>query len=543
MGRLSSSSPLRGRPDRRLGGFIPPTPRLMSRTAVIGALLSLALSGAVSPAHSQSSVEDPITPRGSILVEIRPTSRFVDELYARDSGANLPLGAVFMVPDLGSAQVPALAPIEERFRALAGGHEGPALRLGASVGEFKADEQVLPVRVSYGALDRITVGATFPFVRRRVNALLRLSPEGANVGASPAAFDATQVAAFQQGASGALATLRTSVESDCSELGGTHPVCIEGESLVESVEGFLTDVDAAWAQEVVFPLRGSTLGTQIQGRWSDFRTELVARGAAAPEALPLATSPVGDAAFRSLAVEPAWSGGGFPTENLPSFLTLGDVELHLAASLPQIGPGEPGVGGWRVRTAVVGTARFPTGEPDSLRAIAPVGPPRGVSGGEIRVVSDATLTERTALLLTVETGWNGSRDLSLLAPDPSRVFSPGQTQAPVRWEPGGYLGVGLSPRVHLGQALSIGAGWQFLRRDAETYTHLESSDIQPPIPGEATSAHTVALEFRYAALGGPMSPSMRFPMEILLRGAQSVAGNGAPVERRFDMAVRFLLRS
>lgn len=539
---LSSTSPLRVRPNRRLGGSIPPTPGLMSRTAVIGALLSLALSGLPSPAHSQSSVEDPITPRGSILVEIRPTSRFVDGLYPRDSGANVPLGAAFLAPDLGSGQVPALAPVEERFRALAGGHEGTALRIGASVGEFRADEQILPIRVSYGAVDRITVGATFPFVRRRVDALLRLSPDGANVGGNPAALDATDVAAFQQGASGALSTLRTSVEADCLELGGTHAVCVDGGLLVASIEGFLTEVDAAWAQEVVFPLRDSTLGTLIQSRWSDFRTELVARGAEAPEFLPLATSPVGDAAFRSLAVLPAWSGSGFPVENVPSYLTLGDVELHVAVSLPQIGSGELGDGGWRVRTAVVGTARLPTGEPDSLRAIAPVGPPRGVGGGELRVISDLTLTARIALLLTAETGWNGSRDISLLAPDPSRVFSPGQTRASVQWEPGGHLGVSLAPRVHLGQALSIGAGWEFLRRNSEAYTHLEPSDLQLPVPGDATSAHTVAVEFRYAALGGPMSPSMRFPMEILLRGARSVTGNGAPVERRFDMAVRFLLR-
>jgi len=542
MGGLSSSSTLRGRPDRRPGSSMAPTPRLMSRTAVIGALFLLALSGAVLPAHPQSSVEDPITPRGSILVEVRPTSRFVDRLYGRVSGAEIPLGEAFLVPDLDSGLVPALAPVEERFRSLAGGHEGTALRLGASVGRFTADEQLLPIRVSYGALDRITIGATFPFVRKRVDALLRLSPEGANVGANPAAFDATQVAAFQQGAAGALSTLRTSVESDCSELGRTHPVCIDGETLVSSIEGFLAGMDAAWAQELVFPLSGSTLGTLIQERWSDFRTELFARGADAPESLPLATSPVGNAAFRSLAVEPAWPGNGFPIENLPSFLTLGDIEVHLALALPQLGSGVPGSGGWRVRSAVVGTARLPTGEPDSLRAMAPTGPPRGVGGAEIRVVSDVTLTERLAFLLTAESGWNGSRDISLLALDPSRVYSPGQTRAPVRWEPGGHLGFSLSPRVHLGQGLSLGAGWEFLRRGAESYTPLQSSDLQLPESGETTSAHTVALEFRYAALGGPMSPSMRFPMEILLRGARSISGNGAPVERRFDLAMRVLLR-
>jgi len=519
-----------------------PNPFLMSRTALLGALVSLALSGAVFPAHAQSSIEDPVTPRGSILVEIRPTSRFVDGLYATNSGAKRALGETFLVPDLGSAQVPALAPIEERFRALAGGYEGTGLRLGASVGRFTAEEQALPIRVSYGALDRITIGATFPFVRKRVDALLRLSPEGANVGSNPASVDASRVSAFQQGASGALSTLRTAVESDCSDLGSTHPVCLDGESLVESIESFLADMNTAWAQELIFPLDDSPIGTLMQGRWSDFRTELVARGAEAPESLPLATSSVGNAAFRSLAVDPAWPGSGFPAENVPSYMTLGDIEVHLAAGLPGLGSGTPGDGGWRVRTAVVGTARFPTGEPDSLRAVAPVGPPRGVGGGEIRVVSDVTVTERLALLVTAETGWNGSRDVSLFAPDPSRVFSPGQTRALVRWEPGGHIGVGVAPRVHVGPGLSIGAGWEFLRRNAERYTHVQNSDLELPETGEATSAHSVALEFRYAALGGPMSPSMRFPMEILLRGARSVAGNGAPVERRFDLAMRFLLR-
>ncbi len=512
----------------------------MLRPTSTGLLMTLALAGAPVAAEAQSSVEDPILGRGAFLVELRPTSTFSDAFYPTGSGSRTPLSAPFLRSEIGSAELASLLPAEERFRGLAGDPDAPALRLGAVGGRVYVDEQILPIRLSYGARDRITIGATFPLVRTRVDALLRSTGEGANVGTNPAETDPSAVNAFRQEAANALGGLRGRVDADCSELGEAAPECLEGRTLVDEVEEYLDSLEAAYLQEQIFPLQGTPLGALLQGRWDGVRTALEAWGEEAPALIPLAASPLGPGGFRTLALDPAWPAGGFPVENQSSFVALGDIELHLALPLPELGFGGEAGDRFRMRTAAVGTIRLATGEPDSLRAIAPVGPPRGVGGGDVRVVTDVTLSDRLAVLGIVSMGWNGSDELLLLAPDPEGVYTPGRTRAPVRWEPGGHLSVEVSPRVHLGPGLSLGGGWTVTRRGEERFSPL--GEVPAPPGFEATSVHLASLELRYATLSSPLAESARFPLEFLLRASRSVAGSGAPVVRRVEGGFRVLLR-
>jgi hypothetical protein len=488
-------------------------------------------------------VANPLLARGSLLFEFGGGAQSVSRVYRGNGEGASPLGGFLFLPDLGADDVPTLAPAEDRLRALAGEPETPRLRLGSTRGRFSANEQVLPMRLSYGVLDRLTVGVTVPVVRRRVDTLLRLSPDGANVGRNPADDIQFGVPDFLSGSQAALSDLQAAVDAWCAENGEEDPQCQSGRALTEEFGSFLSELSTAYEEEALFPLAGSDLGGLLAARWTAVRDGAAGWSAEAPESLPLAMQGIGDETFRSLAIEPAWGATGFPGETPKAFLLLGDVEAHVAVALlnPDPAGGQESV---RIRSSLVGTVRFPTGTPDSLRTVAPLDPPRGVGAIELKSVSDILLPGRFATLAVVEVGRWGSRDLTLLAPDRGRPFVPGATRAQVRWTPGDHLRVAVTPRFHLHRALSLGAGWSYLARGPDRY---ESLDPEGPAlfqPERGPRLHRLSLELRFAALEPPASETMLRPLEFMIRGSRTVSGSGplAPVEQGIEFGGRLTLK-
>ncbi len=506
--------------------------------ATIVTLLLHPLSG-LSAQHTG----DPVVPRGEWHIQLQPSASLLEGLYDPDGEGTLDLAPGFFLPEIGVDQVPGLEPTETRFRSLAGGNSDVGLRIGATRGRVTGDEQVLPVGISYGLLDRVTVGVTVPFVRRRVDTLLRYVPDGANVGLNPARVDREPVDAFLIQALEALDNLADAVDEACTDLGEDSQPCLDGNSLLEGTQGFVGSLELAYEEEALFPLGGSELGEGIANRWTTLRTEMADWEAAAPEAPPLAADFLDSSAFRSLVVNPAWPGSGFPQDTPPAFLDLGDVELHLAVRILPLDDAGERDGTVSFSSAVAGAVRFATGSADSLRAVAPRDPPRGVPGVEIRWISDVILPRRLGVRGTVEVGWHGSRDILLLAPDSDGAFLPDRTRTSVRWDPGTHVGIEVTPRLRIGPGLSLGAGWRMLRREADTFSALHTDGTPPPAPSAAAVVHRLSIEFRYSAIHPPLSDTVSRPFEVLVRGTRSVSGSGdwAPVDRRIDVGARFRL--
>jgi hypothetical protein len=170
--------------------------------------------------------------------------------------------------------------------------------------------------------------------------------------------------------------------------------------------------------------------------------------------------------------------------------------------------------------------------------VAPVEPPRGLSGFTVRAVTDLLLPRRISVLGTLEAGSSGSRDLTLLAPSTEGVFAPGETRARARWTPGSHVRLSLTPRFRFGPGLFLGVGWHFSRRGADEFEPLDGVSIDG-FGDETATQHRLAVELRYAAVEEPNVGSVPFPFEIMLRGSQSVAGSGgAPAEARAEVMVR-----
>ena len=529
--------------------YVDPMLRAAATRICLGATF---LFGPAANAGAQT-IQDPLIARGSLFFRMDPSATTVKGIYGPVGTGDLPLGVSLGLPAIGSTEVPELRPTAERFGALAGMLGTPSIRLGANAARFSADERVLPIQLSYGVLDRLTLGVTVPLIRKRLDTLLRLTPDGADVGQNPLMTASGVVSAFLGDAGATLVTVQTAVDDRCVQLGEQDTQCISGRALVTDAQSFLSKLDTAYQEEGLFPLEGSRLGDGISNRWMGLVTSFADWGAVGPQTLPLASDPLDQATFESLVVAPAWPEGGFPLETPPVVMGLGDVELNVALGLLRPDPPAPVGGedpGLKVHATAVGTLRFATGSPDSLRTVSPIDPPRGVSGFLLRAVTDLLLPGRFgrfAILSIVEGGWNGTREMTLLAPDPTGVFTPGQTRAEVRWSPGAHIRASITPRFRFGPGLSIGAGWQFLRREPDEFEAVatEGGIDTPSLPpvGEAYSQQRFALELRYTSMNEPVIDAVPFPFEILLRGSKSVTGSeGATVESKAQVMVRFRLR-
>jgi hypothetical protein len=504
--------------------------------------ISMALSAA--PLSAQT-VDDPIVPRGTLFFRLDASATNVDGTYGPDG--KIALGSEFEGHVLGTGTLPEFDLIAERFRVLAGEASGRALRIGTTEARFLAEERAVPLQLSYGILDRLTLGVTVPLVRKRVETSLGLSPQNSNVGQNPFASDFTGVSAFLTGAATAVSATTTAVNERCTTAGEQDPDCISGRALLSETTAFLDQLDQAYRTEPIFPLAGYELGVAIAGRWQALEAELVGWGAEGSGTLPLATQGVTQTTFETLGVRPGWPLAGFPLETPPVHLGLGDIEVSAALGLLRPDPPSPTGerSGVDVIASVVGIARFATGSADSLRAVGPTDPPRGVSGFTVRGVTDLLITPRLSVMGTAEAGTSGSRDLTFLGASRSPgPFTQGVSRIQARWSPGSHLRLSLTPRFQFGPGLSLGVGWHFLRKGAGDF---EPLDDPSPVTGTFTEVtatqHRLAVELRYVAMQMPNLDSVPFPFEILLRGSQSVAGSGgAPAEARAELMVRARLR-
>jgi hypothetical protein len=501
-------------------------PIFLSLAAAVGGAALLA-----GPAGGQH-VEDPVLPRGALLFQIE--GLFTQAAGAFGDGGGRPFGSSFFVPAT-PATFPALEALQTEIRELTD-RPDLGIRLGELRGRFEVHEEVLPLRAGYGLLDRVSLGVTVPFVRRRTDARLFLDAEGANLGARPGSDEG--VSAFRTDARAALDALRAGVLQICDEGGEESDDCLAGRAAEARVAGFLELLDAAWDGTDAFPLAGSDAGDALRSRWGQARQDLAAWGAQGPETLPLSTRALDETFFRNRLVDPIWGSGGFPVETPEAVLLLGDVEAHLAVGLLRILPegSRPGV-----RSAVEATARFATGPSDSLSLVTPLEPPRGYAGGGLRFVTDLILPEaRAGALLTLQWTTFLDREVVLLAADPESPWEPDTRRTLVSGAPGDRLTLGIAPRWSIVPGLSLGGGYEW-HRSGEGRWSGPAGGPAPFVP--AATHHRGALELRFAGWSTPVVEDMWFPVELRARVLWAFSGSeGAPRERRVEAGARVLRR-
>lgn len=492
-----------------------------------GALVHPAVAGPLQGQH----VEDPVLPRGALLFQVQGTFTHAPGLFGQGDEGYRPFGTSFFVPVAPEA-FPLLEPVQDALREVTG-RSDLSLRMGEVRGRFEVNEQLVPFRLGYGLMERVSLGVTVPLVRRRTDTHLLLDGGGANVGMNPGA-DGT--VAFRTESRAALQELRGLVAEACEESGEESQACQEGREVEARIAGFLDLLDSAWGGVDPFPLEGTDAGAALEDRWTSIREDLFAWGTEPPTTIPLATGPLDDQFFQSELVNPVWGSSGFPRETPEAVMMLGDVEAHLAVGLLRLPPEgrRPGL-----RSAVEATARFATGQVDSLTMVTPVEPPRGYGGGGIRWITDVLLADGlVGVLLTLDWSTFLDQEVVLLAADPARPWDPTTRRVAVSGAPGDRLGLGVIPRWSITPGLSLGGGYERVAASEGRWAAGEATFRAP-----ATTQHRAVAEFRLAGWSSPLVEDLRFPVELTARGLWTVSGAaGTPRERRMEIGARVLRR-
>ncbi|TVP77759.1 MAG: hypothetical protein EA352_03045 [Gemmatimonadales bacterium] len=476
-----------------------------------------------------------LLPRGSFELDARADFVEASRVFAEE-GPPARLGQALLGTPLTAEVFPALVEEEERLRTLVG-QPDTDLRAGTFSGRFEVNDQRAILRAGWGVLDRITVGASVPLVRRRIDAGLAARLDGANVGRNPSAL--SNMVEFRSALSGAMEDAQTNVDSVCQTMGSGSPECAEAQETLGGVENFVGELEAVLDEGFLFPLEGSTPGADLRLRWADQRAALAGLDVGAPEVLPLAVQAIRHQDVGTHLVGPVWGLDGFPLETPETTVEMGDLEAHLVLGLLD---GSEIELPWevRIRSSVEVTLRLGTGTPDSTALLAPVVEPRGVSGGGLRVVTD--LVRPARLGLRTEMAWRTFRDGTgrLLGVDPEAPWNPAAARADVQGGPGDQLRISATPRFILAPGLSLGAGWQWIRMaEGQWATVASGEDAPSEVRRPALSQHRAALEFRFTGWELDVTPGVRFPVEVLGRASWTFAGSeDAARERRVEAGLR-----
>jgi hypothetical protein len=500
--------------------MFPSLPSLATRAVGLTrfVVLPLLLAGLPLPLEAQDG-DWRVLPAGRMRVGMAGVFIHADHTFGQD-GQRVPLGS-----DLTRSDPVELFPgtplLVESLRDILGSQDYAPV-LGTSRSYLQTSQVVVPFTAELGVTSWLTVGATVPLVKSRVEGSVSLLPDAdADLGVNPAFTRLTEVQAFVDQVSAAAAGLPAGVADPWIAWANRW-----------------TD---AYRASAVFPVAGSAAGEALAASVSAFNAALTAAGLTPVQvAIPLADEVLTNEALRLLLSDPAAHFQFLPLPT-PLLWGLGDVRLNARLRLLE-GPALPSTGRPAYGITALGSVRLPTGSGDEPLALfdLPQGDGHlGYSGGvalwfrQARVGVAAMARYETLLPAEVERRV-GSRDLPLIPIVNTRV---------VERRPGDVLKVEARPSLGVGEALWIEASYRYYRRGADRY------EAVGPLPGpplelgpyptgelyEAPSVLNADTNTTLQEVGGGLRyhpPEGAFPVEVWARVQVALSGSGDEALRR-----------
>jgi hypothetical protein len=517
-------------------------------------LLTPALAGTlllVAPVGVAAQwLEDPLLGRFGVRVGALPSVVNWSERFG--TGGAVPLGSDLTDPALGTRLLPHLLPLEEALGA------GPGtLRLGRLRAVRGTTVVTVPVSVELGITSFLTIGATVPFVRRRVESDLAFSPEGATVGFNPALEDPDGVGQFLSAFAGALDGAAGAVAALCSEDPGSAD-CVQGEGRISEAETLLRLLTLLYGAPLV-PLEDAEAGMTLAGRFGALAEAFALLGVPMDLQLPLADSPLDEEGLDLFLTSAGLGVGleGVSTVQRP--WELGDTDVYASVGLlERVQTDTAGAFTGRVQVVAGGSVRLPTGAAPG--EASPLDP--GTGGGTrdlgVSIVADVARPRwgvRAGARYTVRGQVEEERRIA----SPDALLAGVALRRTVIREAGNVAELEVSPRMALAPNFGIGVSWRMLRRQADAFRSAPGSDpgggdLDPTVPdpailaeGSGGSIQFAALTFSYttANLAREGGYGGR-PFDILVRAERALAGSGgirAPKDMRLQGGLRFYIGS
>ncbi|HAD75449.1 MAG TPA: hypothetical protein DCG16_06680 [Gemmatimonadetes bacterium] len=485
----------------------------------------------------------PVLAAGQFRVELSALFYLADERFGRrvEDGSVIkevePLEFDFVDTAVGSRLFPAFEDLESDLTTVAGTAITPVV-LGGTRAILTRDVVWLPLRLDLGLRDWLTVGTTVPFSRRRAEFATSIQADGADVGLPPggAGTFLGEVFTANEALGGVVTTLCTADPSS--------PACSQATSLLAAGVGYHESLTRAYGDYGVFPLEGSGTGDALQSNTTSLVNAYQAAGVSFPATIPLATEVLTEATYLDLVSNPVYRVKGDSLQTWRSPWELGDVEIHANARLWSIGldtaPDEPQPN-LRLELGAGALYRLGSGRIDSPRNFLDTGSGDGQNDFELSGFGTLGVGRRLSMVGEFRYGIQQSVLVLKRVTAPDRIFAPASAEQVVRWNPGDYMQVRVSPRFSLTKEIGLVLDLRYFTKKRDQYTSVEAGvGLDPGVLNLETAQESFGIG------GGVVYstiPSGRgWPIEARFLFQEAVSGNGGatPKTWRAEVGVRFL---
>ncbi len=518
-----------------------------ARAAVAAVALAVALGGFGGAPLSGQSLVDPILPGGMVGLGIVPSHSTWSSIYGPDGVQ--PLGA-----DLTSTNAATLFPgittLEQNLRSLTGSPTGFPSILGPVSSSVSKGVDRLEFRARLGVFNWLTLGVMLPMVRSRIPIDTYYQPDSlqANIGVSPAVTgnDGVSTLVTQLGDAASAATDRANTLCTANPSGAD---CSSATALAQRVTRFENATQSAYYSSPFFPREGSAAATALTHALAALNQDLRGAGLdSVPAAFVFAAGAVTADEFNQIPGNPSAGIRATPLKTVDGLWQMGDVELTAMIRLLKGEVRDSGAANPRFSWELAGGGliRLGTGHPANPDVLFDVGSGDGQTDFEGRLYGALRVGSHIGLRSTARYGIQRSVVQLRRVTPPGRVLAPYSSLQAVRWSPGSYLYLQVSPRWYLSQGFSLTFDYDYYTKGADGYATLTTSQGSAPAldasvleQQTAMTLQQVGFGLTYSSLRGARSESGVLPVEFDARFIQAIGGSGrAPQANRFQIALR-----
>lgn len=512
-----------------------PGRRWRARWWVTGLAAAVASFGPSATVLEAQTLSDLLVPRGRVRLDFTPSVRAWDTRYGLgpDGAVEERLGSDLTDPR-GVSLFPGIPALEETLRTLSGDGSFQGV-VGSSVGRLSNEVTRLDVGLRLGVFDWLTVGANVPYVRGRSTLDLSFTPDAAaNLGITPGGTNAGDVSHLLTALGESAVAAQNRARTLCA--GGGSAGCPGASALAQRATAFWEGLAGAYFATPFFPLASSQVAGRLRAALNALDADLAQAGLPTV-GVPLlfASTPLDEAAFLGLASNPAAGIQGRPLRSDEGLWRVGDVELSAALRLLEGEVRDPEAVSPRFSYRVGGgfLLRLPTGLLDDPDAFLDLASGDGQLDMEGRLDVALRLGGRLGLAGSYRYGTQQSVDIVRRVAPYQTLLPPASSRRAVRWTPGAYSFVEISPRLYLGEAVALAADFRRFQKDEDDFqllgdggAGLDGVDVGVLSRGTEVQLSELALGLRYSSLGLFRQGRVGTPAEVGLRYVRPLSGSG-----------------
>ena len=525
---------------------ITPNCKNLFGVALISSTLPTLLMALTPLLASTQEISGPLIAPGHIRIDISTSYLHSDTRFGKrnDRYGSLikeeePLGFDFSDASVGTRIFPGLEALEQNIKKAAGVEVEPFI-LGSSKAVITQSAVWLPIRVDIGIFSWLSVGGMVPFSQRRAEVASTFNPSGANAGITPSASDPIRVDNFLGELLAAEASLKNISKNLCSSNPSSFN-CIESSALLAESQEFQNAIVGAFTSHGVFPLEGTVTGNALQYRVQTLMAAHQGLGVPFPSNIPLATELLNEDKYGNLITNPGYGVTGAPFSSWRSLWEMGDIELYANFRL---WGSEQNDGEYRPHSDInyqIGAGsliRLGTGKVDLPENFIDKGSGDGQNDLEVNLFGGLNVN-RLGIWGEIRYGFAYSTLVPRRISSPDEAFPSLQTTQIVRWKPGNYLQLRLTPRFQLTDVMSVALDLTAFSKNMDSYESISTNSSSDVSLLELETGQDL-LDIGIGVVYSTLQNGKGRPTEARLLFRRSVSGGGGltPKMDRIEFGLR-----